>query len=298
MRDVLQRCPHRDEGRAVFIQKPHARGGCRAAAAIVGGAAAQCQHDTPCAVAGRVADQLPYAVSGGALRVSALPHQGQPRRRGHFHHRRTVGQQAVLGRQGLTVRAVAGHAHPLTTHRRQERIHRALAAVRHRDGAYLRIRLLGADLLRHDAADLQRGQRPLEGVRDQHILAHKRSSLRKRHGMASPCRAYLSAPQELHSQNHQRAGGDEHARQQHGRLQRAAHGRPPLLVRVLGRSLPGAILRRGLRAAGLLLLSPRKPGKQHGRRLDAAHIGDGTSIIVLIRPLFGHHLSYRWHATK
>ena len=47
-----------------------------------------------------------------------------------------------------------------------------------------------------------------------------------------------------------------------------------------------------------LLFCLRNAGKQHGHRLKAAHIRNGTTVVVLVCPLFGHHLSYRWHATK
>ncbi len=54
--DVLQRPAHRHKGRARFIVKPHACRRCRAAAAVIGSAAAQRQHDLPCAVPRRMDD--------------------------------------------------------------------------------------------------------------------------------------------------------------------------------------------------------------------------------------------------
>ena len=104
--------------------------------------------------------------------------------RGHFHHRRTVRQQAVKTHDLLAAGPCAGHLRPCAAHGGQKGVHRALAAVRHRNGADLRLRLQPQYLLRRDAADVLRGQRSFEGIRYQHIFCHGLRSFPKKRAAA------------------------------------------------------------------------------------------------------------------
>ena len=140
--NFLQCTAHGDEALSRRTVKLHAHGGSRAAAAVIGGAAAQRQHQPFRPVMGGVADQLAHAIGGGLFRVAVLAHHGQSRRRSHLHHGGAVRQQAVAGGDGFAVWPGAGHRHLLPAYRRQKRVHRSLAAVGHRNGADLRLRLL------------------------------------------------------------------------------------------------------------------------------------------------------------
>ena len=62
----------------------------------------------------------------------------------------------------------------------EEGVHTALAAVGHRDGDHLRLRLGRQKLLPEDGADLRRGHGAFEGVRDQDVSFHGVSSFQRR----------------------------------------------------------------------------------------------------------------------
>ena len=153
--DACERAAHRHEGAPLFIEKfrPQRCGG--AAAAIVGGAAAQPQHQPHRAVGQRMGHQLPHAVGGRLFRVAGVPRQRQARRRSHLHHRRAVRQQGVVRRYRLSPRAGTGRFDAPSAHGGQKGVHRTLSAIGHRNGADLRRRLQPQDLLRRDAADIR-----------------------------------------------------------------------------------------------------------------------------------------------
>ena len=185
MGDLGQRPAGRHERPSLHVQKFRAQRGGRAAAAVVGGAAAQSQHQPLCSAGQRVGHQLAHAVGSGLFRIAARARQRQARRCGHFHHRRTVRQQAVKTHDLLAAGPCAGHLRPRAAHGGQKGVHRALAAVRHRNGADLRLRLQPQYLLRRDAADVLRGQRSFEGIRYQHIFCHGLRSFPKKRAAAS-----------------------------------------------------------------------------------------------------------------
>ena len=174
--NILQGGAHGDEGFSRGVQKADTHGGGRAAAAVIGGAAAQGQHDLPGTVTSGVDDQLAYAVGGGPLRIAVLAHHGKACRRGHLHHGGAVRQKAVAGGDGLTIGAGTVHRDPLAAHGGEKGIHGALAAVGHRDGADRRVRLLGEDGVGDDPADVQGGHGALEGIGNENVFAHGGSS--------------------------------------------------------------------------------------------------------------------------
>ncbi len=184
MGDLGQRPAGGDECPSLRIQKFRAQRGGRAAAAVVGGAAAQPQHQPLCSAGQRMGHQLAHAVGSGPFRIAARARQRQARRCGHLHHRRAVRQQAVKASYLLAAGPCAGHLRPRAAHGGQKGVHRALAAVRHRNGADLRLRLQPQYLLRRDAADVCRGQRSFEGIRYQHIFCHGLCSFPKKRAAA------------------------------------------------------------------------------------------------------------------
>ena len=173
--DLSQGSAHGDEGFPRSIDKPDAAGTGRAAAAVVGGAAAQAHHRPLGAVVRRVDQQLPHAVGGGGFRV-LLPYDlRKARRRGHLDHRRAVGQQGIKALQGPSLRTGDGPDHPLSAQGRQKGLGTALSAVGHRQRHHLCLGQHPADPRLHGRADLGRGHGPLEGIRYQHELFHGKS---------------------------------------------------------------------------------------------------------------------------
>jgi len=171
--DAVQGPAHGDKGPVRLVQEFNTQGRRRAAAAVVGGAAAQAQDDPLCAALQSVGHQLPDAVCGGVRRPAVIAYQGQARRRSHFYHgSAAVRQKAVAGGDGPAIGIPAGNRDFFSAQGGQEGVHRALSAVRHGNGADLRLRLQGPDLSAQDAAYLPRGQGALEGIRDQNVLAH------------------------------------------------------------------------------------------------------------------------------
>ena len=84
MGNVRQSAAHRNKGIARRVEKTGAQGRGAAAAAVIGGAAAQTQQDVRAALLHRVADELAHAVGGGGLRVPPLPRQRQSGGGSHF----------------------------------------------------------------------------------------------------------------------------------------------------------------------------------------------------------------------
>ena len=72
----------------------------------------------------------------------------------------------------LPVGPLAGHGNLLPAHSGQERIHTALAAVRHREGDHLGLGPHPFDLLGQDIADFLGGHGTLEGIWSQDNLPH------------------------------------------------------------------------------------------------------------------------------
>ena len=103
-------------------------------------------------------------------------------------------------------------------------------------------------------------------------------------------------PCSLHQKDGDGSYNEERACDEQCRFQGAAHGSPALVIGERLSVFPRAVI-AALWLLGLLFCL-RDAGKQHGHRLKTAHIRDGTTVVVLVCPLFGHHLSYRWHATK
>lgn len=120
MGDFRKRFPHRDKGPSGRIQEHRAQRGGSACAAIVGGAAAQPQHDPLCAAVQGMGYELPDAVGGGRFGVPLPPHQGKPCRRRHLHHRRPVRQHPVKAVHIPAVRPAAAQGDALPAYGSQE----------------------------------------------------------------------------------------------------------------------------------------------------------------------------------
>ena len=116
-------------------------------------------------------DDLPNPVRGGGLRVPALPHHGQARRRGHLDHR----QRSLPGvdrRNQLPVGPGHRNGHRLGPDGLEEALHRPFAPVRHRHGNHLTLRKKLGNGLLGNAADLQTGEGSLKGVRYDNTFFH------------------------------------------------------------------------------------------------------------------------------
>ena len=123
----------------------------------------------------RVGYELPHAVGGGVRHTPVFAYQRQTCGGGHLHYgRHAVGEQAVAGGHALAVRPLTGCADPLPAYGGEKRIHGALTAVRHGEGAHSGLRLQPADFPGNNGADLRRGQGAFEGIRYQNVLAHGR----------------------------------------------------------------------------------------------------------------------------
>ena len=169
-----------DEGAALTVIEHRAQGRGRAAAAVVGAAAAQTQDQPLCAMVQRVGQELAHAVGGGALRVKAALRLGQARRRGALYHRRAVGQQAIAGGEGIAEGVGDGCGELLTAAGVQKAVRRALAAVGYRQGVDMPA---GEGDAAGDAADVRGGQSAFERVGDNETAFHGARSFHRDKGI-------------------------------------------------------------------------------------------------------------------
>ena len=176
MGNVRQGAACGDENMALRVVKAGAQGRGAAAAAVVGGAAAQSQQDIRAALLHRMVDELAHAIGGGGLRVPPLPRQRQSGGGGHFDDGKRI--FPGIGRLNrLPKGAGDSDLHRLGTKGLQKTGDGALSPVGHREGHQLAVRKIGRKYLPGDGADIQGGQRPFEGIRDDDAFFHGGTSL-------------------------------------------------------------------------------------------------------------------------
>ena len=185
MGDVRQRTAHRNKGISLRIVEAGAQGRGTAAAAVVGGAAAQAQQDIRAALLHRVPDKLAHAVGGGGLWVPPLPRQRQSGGGGHFDDGKRV--FSGVDRLNCLPEGVGdGDCHRLGLESLQKTGHSAFSSIGHREGHQLAVREMGRDHLPGDGTDVQGGQSPLERIRDHDTFFHG-DALLAADGNSIPC---------------------------------------------------------------------------------------------------------------
>ena len=150
----VQRAAHRHKGNSVPIQKADAQRRGAAAAAIIGGTAAQPQ-DHPFRSGMHCRPQkFSHAVGSGALSAQVPLHQRKAGSCRHLHHCGPIRQMAVKCGDRPSVGAGAGDLLPAAPQCGEKRIHASLSAVRHRDADNVSLRQVAPQCRSHDGADL------------------------------------------------------------------------------------------------------------------------------------------------
>ncbi len=138
----------------MVVQKLDSGGCSSTGSAVICAAPAEGEDDFPASVFRCMKHQLADAVSGRLVGMKLAAYQRQAGAGRHFNHRGfSPVDNAVKAPHFFSVGALHRYLYFFSFHSGQKSIHAAFAAVRHRNGNRLRLRIMPVNGPTHDVAD-------------------------------------------------------------------------------------------------------------------------------------------------